>query len=240
MPALENLLVSSCCRVVDANGVIVVGIPLDMCTVLNSSDAEKVNFNLCGISVVGRDYKKVAKKLLQRKLRVVQSPLVPTGIAIYQRDFDVFIVKVMPSAPSIIHEGTHAIHDLEGRPIPTVDDEIVGYVAQTMYYLISRNVAVQDRAAFNELQASVKTLICRTTMQNCDEATFLAAGDIASDLMTKGHTDPLKVQQLRDCISLDPKYRQEVGLRTARYNGVSGQAIPASVLARWQGTILAN
>ena len=213
----------------------------DTLSILRSAECQRVNFRLESIRVYGDGYKTIAKNIETGHIQIVMSSAISSQVAAYDSQYNCLILGRTPKPNLIVHECTHALNDWHKRKIIAVDDEASAHIAQMMYVLL-KDRSLNNLIAELNLQhrADFFAQRCGINPQSCNTAAVGAAAVIAGDLLNARKPTFYRLQQLRNAIQRDPKYRATAANRTRAYNGIRRTPIPAALLTKLQGAVISR
>lgn len=160
--------------------------------VLNSREAERINFTAASISITGGTvFKAIANDLgglSPSRFITVSSSFSGGAAALYHPTTNTFEVAEdrvgsRVWAGLVIHEAVHAWIDRNSLTPTAVDNEAVSYIAQAIYYR--------------------RTGLARSRTPN---PIYLAARDIANSILQGSGVSAAPLQTLRDLILGSPTY----------------------------------
>ena len=117
-------------------------------TVLSRPEVAKINFTLETIKIDSSSFQKVKSKIQGKKITVVYSKKIGTGIAKYRYKLNRLVLGFRATGGNgdkealIIHECTHAACDIAGKAMLLTHSEAAAYVAQALYFFYRNEAAL--------------------------------------------------------------------------------------------------
>lgn len=165
--------------------------------ILQSPEAARVKFDLLGVEVNVREYRRIADKILEGTITVELDESVGRvgAAAQYSAERNVFRMGshrfgAREWQSMVVHEATHAIVDVNKISITKIDDEVVAHVAHTLYL---RRVGFSFKS------------------HGFTNKTWFVARDVADSILRNGSPSQKLVEKLQETVRNDPLYHDFIG-----------------------------
>lgn len=167
--------------------------------ILQSPEIARLNFRLLGVEVSGRAYLEIADKVMEGHFIVpdeLDTELIREGAgAAYSPRHNKFRFSnhrfgFREWNSYVVHEATHALVDFQKITISKIDDEVVAYVAHTLYL---------RRVGFGFKSHGITN------------KTWYAARAVADSIIRNKTPDQKLVEKLQEVVRTDPLYIEFIG-----------------------------